>query len=676
MYVNTQQRYIEWQAPPQEADDNVKKGWCDELTQNGDRFVQAQPSTRAVNEDIKLIIGLDQPNTTKSNSFQSDFRTFIETVTDLRQIATFGTLAEQNKKTAALYNDILKYIFWDSGYLFAYRYALQYAMTGRGYIWTKFSRDKYGWGKGRMVFDWLGPYEVLPEQLPANNDVQGCYAVTIIRAMPIAEAHARFPEFQDQLQPISRYEWSKYNTHGGIRLDFWDRARYQNERDWENRYCEIRYHFIRDLRLNETGRTMQMGVPGTTWGYTVPSYGKLITSINPYNNMPQSHDATDEDCRVYPQLRLMITSPSVPVPMRDNTAFDWHGEIPVAQMDVNDYAWAPFGYSVVRNVAGLVKAQRAGTSRIEEVLAIRKDPPTGYDLSTGVGRTQIEKLDYLRSQGVRVGLRGDPKKSIASILPEEIDVEDKDWKGQEYFKSEIKATLGLTDITSLEGLKMNLSDQAFDKAITSLGPLGKGIALNTWKCNGKISQMLKYNIAQYIPVSELVKMVGPEGVGLETFDNDPNSLVPSHLPEEPPTEQSRYSKQQRAQWFLEQLDVVSTPAQLLNITHMQERMLYMFFLQKGVPVSMATTMEKLGVEGWQTEYDKWKEEQLDKALWEVQVKAVIMAEMKKYGIEPEPEKGPGQGKGGGRDSTGKTANKASMKGSQDGNVRVVNKTTQ
>ena len=49
-----------------------------------------------------------------------------------------------------------------------------------------------------MVFDWLGPFEVLPEQLPANNDVQGCYAATIIRAMPIAEAHARFPKFQEQ----------------------------------------------------------------------------------------------------------------------------------------------------------------------------------------------------------------------------------------------------------------------------------------------------------------------------------------------------------------------------------------------------------------------------------------------------------------------------------------------
>ena len=677
MNINTLDRgekYSEWQAPSYESAGAYKSGWLSELVQNGDRFIQSQPGTRNINDDIKLVIGLDQDNSTKSNSFQSDFRTFVETVTDLRQIATMGTSAEQLKKTAALYNDIYKFIFWDSGYLFAYRYALQYAMMSRGYIWTKFSRDHYGWGKGRMVFDWLGPFEVLPEQLPANNDVQGAYAATIIRAMPIAEAHARFPQFQDQLKPIARYEWSKYNTRGGIRLDFWDRARFQGEREWDSRYCEMRYHFVRDLRINDTGKTIQMGVPGSTWGYEVPSLGDLLVSTNPYNGLPESRKATEEDCLVYPQLRLMISNPTVNEPLYDDTAFDWHGEIPVAQLDVNDFAWSPLGYSVVRNVAGLVKAQRAGTSRIEEVLSIRKDPPTGYDLSTGVSRTQMEKIDLLTAQGVRVGLKGDPKKAVVSILPDSITVDAEDWKGQEHLKGEIKASLGLTDIASMRDLKMNLSDQSFEKAITNLGPIGKGIALNTWKCNGKIAHMLKYNIPQYIPVAELVKMVGPEGVGLETFDNDPNSLIPARLPGEAEEGDSKFTKRQRAQWFAEQLNVVSTPAQLLNITHQQERMLYMFFLQKGVPISMETTMEKLGVEGYPVEYEKWKTEQVGKAVWELETKAMLAGKEKDLGFEqpPQPEK-PGQGAHGGRPGTSQVPPHASMKGSKSGDVRVVNK---
>src|SRR6185312_10982856 len=121
-----------------------------------------------------------------------------------------------------------------------------------GYIWQKRTRDHYGWGKARVVFDPLGPREFLPEQLPANNDVQGCYAGTIIRPMPIAEAHARFPRFQRWLLPISRYDWKTYGTLGmQRRYDFYDRFRFNGDEgnNWDNRYCEIRYHFIRDLRI-------------------------------------------------------------------------------------------------------------------------------------------------------------------------------------------------------------------------------------------------------------------------------------------------------------------------------------------------------------------------------------------------------------------------------------------
>jgi hypothetical protein len=161
---------------------------------------------------------------------------------------------------------------------------------------------------------------------------------------------------------------------------------------------------------------------------------------------------------------------------------------------------------------------------------------------------------------------------------------------------------------------------------------------------------------------------------LETFDNDPNSLIPGRLPGEDEKSDSKFSKRQRAQWFVEQLNVVSTPAQLLNITHTQERMLYMFFLQKGVPISMETTMEKLGVEGYAVEYEKWKAEKLSQAEWELEVKATLARKAKDLGFEdPPPPDKPGKGAGGGRPGTSQTMPHASMKGSKSGDVRAVNK---
>jgi hypothetical protein len=673
-----EQKMVEWQCPPVEVPGTYRKGWLDELVQNGERFAEAQPGLKHLSDDIRLLMGVDQDRDLESNLLQPDIRSFVETVTDLRQIATMGSRAEQFKKTVALYNEALRFIYWDSSFVHSTRKAIQYAMLGRGYLWQKFSRDRYGWGKAKIHFDPLGPRECLLEQLPSDNDVQGCYAGTIVRIMPIAEAHARFPKFQQYLVPLAQYHQRGYLNLGlARRMDFYDRYRFvgNENQQWPEKYCEVRYHFIRDLRLNDTGREMQMGVDGETWGYKVPYLGQLLVTQNPYNQLPESRKAVMDDCRVYPMLRLAISSPSVPIPMYDDTGFDWHGEIPVVQYDVNDWVWSPMGYSAVRQVAGMEVARRDRLSEINEVLAVRKDPPMGHDLSAGVPRTQLEKLDLLHAKGIRIGLKGDPKKAMGSILPDSMDIDDKDFKGVELLTSFIKGGLGLTDLASLREIKGNLSEESMDKFIENLGPMAKGIATNMWMANSKHANMLKYNIAQYITVAELMNMVGPESVGLETFDNDPNALVPSHLPGELTTSESRHKKQQRARWFCELLRVINTPSQLLNVTHIQERMLSMFLLQKGVPIDTAGTMEKMGVEDYHTRHEAWKKEQLDDAMWKLEVQKAVMLKMKELGIEPPPEQGPGQGQGGGRPASGQKGGKPAMKGKRSGDVRVVNSTS-
>jgi hypothetical protein len=669
--------FVDWQCPPVEAGGNYIKSWIDELIQNGTRWAKAQEGTKTMQRDIRILLGLDQDNSMKSNMLMPNIRTFVETISDLRQIATFGIKAEQFKQYAQTYNQALKHVYWDSEYVFNIRRSLQWAMPGgSGFCWCHFSRPEYGWGRGRVMYTDLGPYEVLPEQLPYNHDLQQAYAVSIIVPMPVAEAHARFPEFQEWLVPISRYDWKQYGSTTGLILDHWDSTRFNGQWAWENRYCIIRRTWIRDLRINETRRNLQMGVPGSTWGYTVPSYGDLLVSVNPFTGIPESRKADEEDCRVYPQLRQIITCPTVPTPMYDDTAFDTHGTIPVVQFDVNDWPWAARGYSAVRQVAGVERGRRARASEMDAIMAVRHDPPLGYDFTSGVSRTQLEKLDFLTSQGIRAGVKGDPKKAMQSMLPDSMDIAEYDWKGQEWYDSIIKSTLGLADIASMRELKMNVSDQSFDKFITNLGPMAKGIAFVMWRASSRLGMMTASNIAQYVPVEELISWIGPEAVDIETFDNDPTSLVPSHLPGELFQHQSRYTKAQRARWFMQRLGIISTPMQLLDITQMQEKMLYMFLYQKGAQIPQSTYMEKFGVQGYEALKLEWREEQLNDALWKLEVQVAIAKKAKEMGIElPQEGEGKGQGKGGGRPHSMEKPPKGAMKGSQSGNVRAVNKTS-
>ena len=295
-------------------------------------------------------------------------------------------------------------------------------------------------------------------------------------------------------------------------------------------------------------------------------------------------------------------------------------------------------------------------------------------MSTGVSRTQMDKLDLLHAQGVRVGGKGDPSKWTKSLLPDSMDVDEKDFKGIELMGASIKAALGLTDIASMREVKGNMSDQSFDKMVENLGPVAKGIALNQWIANSKDAEMLKYNIAQWFSVDTLMDMIGPEGVGIETFDNDPDSLVPSHLPGEDAGNVSAHSRHERAKWFCERLKVINTPAQLLNVTHIQEKMLQMYVVQQKLPVDLETTMEKIGVPDYSVRHEKWKEEQLADAEWKIEVEATLAKKTAALGLHPpEDGGGPGQGSGGGRKPTGKKQHTPSQKGSQSGNVRVVNK---
>lgn len=675
-----EEKVREWQVPRYEESGTRRKGWIDELVQNGERWLRSQKSIANIADDVELITGRNQQLSVESNGIQSDIRTFVETMSDLREIATYGSQAPHFKQHVESYNKVIKHIYRDGCYAHKMREVLQYACLGRGYIWPHQSRDKYGTGRSRMTFDALGPLEFIPEQLPADNDVQGCYAGTIVRPMPIAEAHARFEKFQDYIQPISRYDWKAYGTLTmAKRLDFYDRFRFGEESsDWERRYTEIRYTFIRDLRKNVSGETLRFGTVGAPWAYEVPSLGSQLVSRDPFSGYPQSRVATPEDCMMYPQLRLVITCPTCPVPLYDGCAFDWHGEIPAIAVDVNDWPWSPLGYSLIHTVASLERARRRLVSKMDDVGQANLDPPLGFDLNAGVARTQLEKMDMLKSSGYRVGVQGDPEKALRSLLPPGMKVTGENVKQLEILDAMIQKTLGLNDISSLKNLKMSMSQDSMDKFLESLGPIGKGIAANLAMVNTKVANQLKYSIPEYNTTQQLMSYIGEDGLSLETFDYDPQSIIPSHLPGERDGEPSAYQRRDRARWFTEQFAVEAVPEQLLNSTQQQERMIYMMFLQKGAKISTSTIMTKLGVQNYgvvpgDTEYDKWKNEQMEEIVLKAKAQALAQKEIEELGLQPPqgPPPGPGRGKGGGRPNTGKIPGKAEMRGSTSGNPRAI-----
>lgn len=666
----------DWQVPVLESDPEYRQSWVEEQIQDGDRWWDSQAVAKNAEANLQLL-SCDGPYKLKSNNLKSDIRKFVETIADIREIATLGSGAEQFKSMVDMYNRIFKHIYQSSQFARQSRKALQYAIPlGRGYLWPRYLRKDFGWGTGQIEFRELGPREVLPSQLPADNDIQGSYAVTIMDCLGIAEAHARFPHAQADLYPISL---TKPSSNGHVRrLEFWDRWKYgQEQRNWDQRYCEIRYTFVRDLRINQTGNMLPMGDKGTSWYYEVPSVGSLVVTTNPNNGLPESREAIPDDCRIYPQLRLIITNPGMSRPLYDGPAFDWHGMMPPVAYEVDDWPWMAVGFSLLYDVAGIERAERGFIDLMYRVLKAKMNPPKGYDLNAGIPREDLKKFDWLEEAGTTVGIDGDPSKGLKSLLPDSVRVESSDFQMVEMFEKMRQKALGLNDIASLAQLKFNLSGEAMDKFLETIGPIAKGIAANMQVAQSKIAHMLKFDVAQYFTVKDLLSMIGPDGVSVQTFDFHPNSITPSHLPSESHLQKdgkpSEVSDMERAKWFANNLKVVSVPSQLLNVTQMQDQLKWLNFLQRGFPISFSTAFKKLGVENWgdspgTTEFDKWQWEQT--RIIEMKAKLAQVAQAEGLG-GPEPGGKGGQGKGGGRPPTAKAAPKQETRGTKSGNLRVV-----
>jgi len=225
-----EEKLRDWQVPPFEESPEIRQSWIEEQVSDGENWWNSQPS--ADSEQFLKLLSAKGPERLKSNNLKSDLRKFVETISDIREIATYGTGAEQLRSMADMFNRVVKHIYSDSLFPRQSRQTLQYSVAlARGYLWPRYIRTEFGWGPGKMEFTTLGPREVLPSQVPRSNDTQGCYAETIIECMGIAEAHARFPQAQGELVPISKFKYSSPNQVR--RHEFWDRWRYgQAKQDW------------------------------------------------------------------------------------------------------------------------------------------------------------------------------------------------------------------------------------------------------------------------------------------------------------------------------------------------------------------------------------------------------------------------------------------------------------
>jgi hypothetical protein len=671
-----------WQVPKFETLPSERIGWIDESIQEGEGAMRYTKPFKNLGRNMRIFNGIFKDRARSglySNSLRYNIRKMVETISDIREIGTYGSDAPQFKEYAEVLNRTSKAIYLEGNYPRQLRKALQYAFPQSvGYLWPKCHAGGYGFKERKIIFEPLGMMRVVPVQMPSSNDIQEAYTVHVFVYMPIAEAHARFPAYQSQLQPLG-YRTSNLSTVGARRLD--SEERYQSNegmKGWGELTCELRYTFIRDIRINTTGYELPMGKPDSSWFYKVPSVGQQILG-GIRNGQPFMRPAENEDCLVYPQLRLMISSRDIDEPIYDGPAFDWHGEMPPVQYVVDDLPWEPLGNSLIDSVGSIEDTKRKHERLMDQAQTARLDPTMAYD-RTATGGPKIENLDIFE-RSARIGLDGEPRDILQSIIPDSVTVGETNYKWWDLLDKMETSQLGINDMSGLEDLKFNLGGDGFDKALATVGPIAKAIAGNVETGNAKVAHMMKFMIPQWMDTKRIVQYVGPDNIPSGIFDYDPSSLIPSHGLDEgwvntdgewkAPEATSQYPQLQRAKRFAENIRLISVPSTLLKITQQEEQIKYMSLYGRGAPISFHTVAKKLNIENYgeiegTTEFEKWINEQ--KAMILLKGDAAKLAEQ--VGLDGPP---PVQGKqhAGGRPPTDQKPGKLKMKDKNSGAPRPI-----
>lgn len=657
----------------------------------GESWLQGQAAYADIPKALDIIAGKLDP---RANQQRSDLninhakfilRKIIGTLADVRQVGQFTSDAKFYLPQAQMFNQITRAVALESDFAGALRQALQYmGISANGYLWPRWVRTNGGYGEEMVEFLSLGLLDVLPVQMPINNKLQGSYSVTVIVFMPVWESHGKFPEFASGLQPVARRRYT--STVSGRRLDLAEKFRYgEYGGSWANLFCEIRYTFINDLSINETnsdgvsGHELPMGewhvdaegkptLPKNSWSYKVPYVGQKIPYIQAGKRMERT--AEPEDCLLYPHKRLIITSKGMKQPMYDGPAKDLHGMFPVARYCADDWVTEPCGFSLIHDIESIERARQTLERGMDQIAQHRTDPGLIYDRSMGMPDTAAERLDPFEPRK-RVGIDGDVTKLINTVAPQWL-LEVPKWIEdaiQYYLKSE-DAQLGLNEMQNLLEFKANLSNPDMDKALSFVGPLVKDISGGMERSTVDIWKMLKVMIPQYMTTARVMQYVGPDGLTPETFDFDPESIVPSHGadevnlkapydPTKPVREQfvipgdSVYTRIERLKHFVKNLRLITVPHTMHEITQTQEQVKYMTLYGRGFPISSYDVAKKLNLENYgeidgATMHDRWLNEQKEKLIMQAQAAQL----MKALGLGPPEESQQGTGPKGGAKGTG------------------------
>jgi hypothetical protein len=669
-----------WQPPPRDAKPSDKMGWLNDVVSSGEQFNASLLSSRDIGAAISLIAGKDTGKLNQSrsnlnmNREKRALREVVANIADIRSVDAYSSDNPSVQEFLEMCNKVGKAVYFESRFPAKFKKATQWLVAGGFSFISPVYRNMRLQAKSarRIDFDVYSCNDALPFQMPDDNQVQGAYAWTRIRFMPEYEAHSKFSRFQSELRPVARRRYSGNAAKDRISLAEKFRAGMGDPQNgnWAAQMDEIRYTTVRDLSMNETKKPIPMGKPGTIESYVVPYLGQeLPTAEFVQPGIRKTRKATEEDCYLYPNLRIFVSQSGMQRPLNDGPFWHWHGMHPLGRFSADEWPWEP-GYSLAGDIHSLGEARRYLLKGMDQTGRARMDPALMYNKDAGINRKTMEQFDPYEERG-RLGVEGDVDKVVKTMLPEELlSVPQFVFDMHKLYCDEEDYMLGLDALKNLARAKIASADNAIEKAQEEAGPIATDISHGMEEPMGEIMEMVLYDVMQYYPTGRIMQYVGASGTAKEVFDFQPESMIPSHAAGEDPSKgPSIYSRMDRVKMFLSNIHAQISPGTLHGEVQTSQKLMMMQLQRSGFPIDSETVAKAMDIPNFgtipgNTIWQKWMAEQERKLEFAERMKELATS------LQPQGASGPPQGAGGkakpGRPPTGNKPAQMKTKGSAEG----------
>lgn len=658
----------EWQVPPQASDDIRKLNWLKEQMEEGQAWLRSQRGYGDWKKAMDTLAG--RPDAQAIPTYRSQLVTgrlkrntkeVIGACANIRPIWAYSSDNAAFSSQRDMMNKTTKAIYLEQFLDLGIKQTLQWsAATCTGWLRPCYRRDMAGTGKGNLTFLSYGAPSVLPTQLPSNNNWQEAYAVTLLDELPVYMAHGMFPDFQEELRPTKSMFWYSSDIRkaakGNLFQRMWSSWGRGAGKHLSDLYVPVAYTYVIDLTVNTTGQMIPMGTPGTSWYYEVPSKGSQIkVGVDRQSGQTLFREADENDARLYPYRRLIISTDSCV--MYDGPAFDWHGELPLIPFCLDDWAWEAIGFSIMRDGYQIQQSINELERGVMDKNRAQLDMALAYDINS-VSRNEANTFDPMQPRA-RVGYDGSlVDQPFKQVVPDKVlEIADSAWKGIEHLENTMDYQMAINSIQALAKARaLGGSADNLEKLMEADGPIVRDISRNVERGLARAGNQTKYIILQYYTAQRVMQYVGVNGITQETFDYDPNSLIPSHMPTEliqmrktadggyemgMPAEPSVYSKPQRARAFADNLRFFILPHSAHEITQMSYKLGLVQLRKAGIQIDSQTIAEAwdfdLGADFTSTTpYHRFFEEQEDMAEHAIRLKMIVDS-LQQQGINPTPQ---------------------------------------